>query len=745
MKKPDEFIAKSNGETIRQHTDNLIKAFDSFKCLYGYMFDEKFQKAILYACEYHDYGKASLLFQKNINNKSCLNETPDSEKILKIYKDNGFDKNIPHGYLSPAFMSFKDLKKDIGELLTRCICNAVYYHHNRDTVAEGTQLQKIINADFLPRFNISNSTYKTYLFNGYIDDEKWVAYAIIVGMLNKFDYYASDKKDKLPVEIDGKYNGKYLGDYVLQSLNNKRYKLRPIQEYMLANKDKNLIVTASTGIGKTEAALLWADKQKLFYTLPLKISINAMYQRIKCDYGYKEDNVTLLHSDFISQLAKSEYDDKQIVLKYDATKRLSYPYTVCTVDQLFSFVYKYRGCEILLATLKYSKIVIDEIQSYEPTLIAKLIYGLKLITMAGGQFAIITATMPDVLLSFIKQEKIPFIAPEKPFLFDKIRHKIHYEQADDFDYDKIADCGRKQKVLVICNTVKKACEVWENLKTEYEDLNVSLLHSKFMRKDRRTLENAIMEFADNKDSVGIWVTTQLVEASLDIDFDVLFTEMCTADSLLQRMGRCYRKRNYSVEEPNVIVVDNKNGYGTVYKYKEIYDRSVEFLQQYNNCCFSEQEKIDYVNKVYNANELKQYSHDNKKGYYTDVRTTLDICKDLTAFDFTKDEAKKKFRNIISYKIIPKCIYNLHIDEFDKAKEILTKPKKYSFSDRQQAKEFVEDYSINLGSFDVRTKEKCNSLFDGLDYYTLDYKYNFDEDTKSGIGLEYDKDEEEYFI
>ena len=149
--------------------------------------------------------------------------------------------------------------------------------------------------------------------------------------------------------------------------------------------------------------------------------------------------------------------------------------------------------------------------------------------------------------------------------------------------------------------------------------------------------------------------------------------------------------------------------------------------------------------MYNANELKQYSLDNKKGYYTDVRTTLDVCKYLTAFDFTKDEAKKKFRNIISYKIIPKCIYNLHIDEFDKAKEILTKPKKYSFSDRQQAKEFVEDYSINLGSFDVRTKEKCNSLFDGLDYYTLDYKYNFDEDTKSGIGLEYDKDEEEYFI
>lgn len=745
MKKPDEFIAKSNGETIRQHTDNLIKAFDSFKCLYGYMFDEKLQKAILYACEYHDYGKASLLFQKNVNNKNCLNETPDSEKILKIYKDNGFEKNIPHGYLSPAFMSFNDLKKDIGELLAMCVYNAVYYHHNRDTGINAVELKNIIESDFKPRFNISNSSYQRKMFGGYLPDEWWIAYAIIVGMLNKFDYYASDTHNKLPVEIDGNYNGKYIGDYVLQSMNDKGYKLRPIQEYMLENKDKNLIVTASTGIGKTEAALLWAGKQKLFYTLPLKISINAMYQRMKYDYGYKEDNVTLLHSDFISQLAGTEYDDKQIMLKYDATKRLSYPYTVCTVDQLFSFVYKYRGCEILLATLKYSKIVIDEIQSYEPTLIAKLIYGLKLITMSGGQFAIITATMPDVLLSFIKQEKIPFTAPEKPFLLDKIRHKIHYEQAENFDYDKIAEYGRKQKVLVICNTVKKACEVWENLKTEYEDLNVSLLHSKFMRKDRRTLENAIMKFADDKDSVGIWVTTQLVEASLDIDFDILFTEMCTADSLLQRMGRCYRKRDYSGKQPNVIIVDDKNGYGTVYKYKEIYDRSVEFLHEYNNRYFSEKEKIDYVNKVYNAKELEQYSHDNKKGYYLDVRNTLNMCKDLIAFDFTKDKAKKKFRNIISYKIIPKCIYNQYIDEFDEVKKILKEPKKHSFSERQKAKEFIEDYSINLGNFDVRTKERCNSLFEGLDYYTFDYKYDFDEDTKSGIGLEYDKDEEEYFI
>ena len=50
------------------------------------------------------------------------------------------------------------------------------------------------------------------------------------------------------------------------------------------------------------------------------------------------------------------------------------------------------------------------------------------------------------------------------------------------------------------------------------------------------LENEIIKFSDSENETGIWVTTQLVEASLDIDFDVLYTEMSTADSLLQRMG-----------------------------------------------------------------------------------------------------------------------------------------------------------------------------------------------------------------
>ena len=61
------------------------------------------------------------------------------------------------------------------------------------------------------------------------------------------------------------------------------------------------------------------------------------------------------------------------------------------------------GTEIFVATLKYSKLVLDEIQAYSPRIVATLLYGLKTICQMGGHFAIITATFPPVLKDFMKK------------------------------------------------------------------------------------------------------------------------------------------------------------------------------------------------------------------------------------------------------------------------------------------------------------------------------------------------------
>ena len=96
------------------------------------------------------------------------------------------------------------------------------------------------------------------------------------------------------------------------------------------------------------------------------------------------------------------------------------------------------------------------------------------------------------------------------------------------------------------------------------------MHSRFIQSDRSEKERNIKEFSKNRDGAGIWITTQIVEASLDIDFDMLYTEMSTLDCLFQRLGRCYRSREYCENIPNVkIYIKDTSGVGYIYDKKSM--------------------------------------------------------------------------------------------------------------------------------------------------------------------------------
>jgi len=95
------------------------------------------------------------------------------------------------------------------------------------------------------------------------------------------------------------------------------------------------------------------------------------------------------------------------------------------------------------------------------------------------------------------------------------------------------------KILIVLNTVRRAQDIFIQLqrlmgKNDYQPQDVMLIHSRFTFLDRRRLEKRIFEYP------RIVVATQVIEVSLDIDYDVLFTEVCYPDSLVQRAGRVNR-------------------------------------------------------------------------------------------------------------------------------------------------------------------------------------------------------------
>lgn len=689
--KKDEFVT----QTIEEHTDKLIELFNQFKEIYGKYFKEHELELIKMACEIHDLGKMNSRFQKklyrSIDKEDCFECDEDIENIYKNFNV----KEIPHGILSCAFFNIDELEDKFGIDYTEAIISAVYHHHQRSSIAnnliKSKDIKEVVNKELkkyahiydnslqCDSFAIQMNVIKEGIDNNY---EFWLKFITIKGMLNKIDYAASvyvynKEKNKYEFGIskdDFEITADNSCEKVINKFEQKQYKLKDCQQFMKDNKDKNIIVVASTGIGKTEGALLWAGDSKTFYTLPIKVSINAIYERIKKQEYYDEDKITLLHSDALSEIMKEDSDFGDAMEKYGKSKNLSYPFTVCTVDQLFYFVFKSLGTEILPATLKYSKIIIDEIQSYTPEITAFILYGLKVISDLGGQFCIMTATLPPIIKELMARKNIKF---ETPKIFIKKdengnyikRHFMKFiedkngEEKIDFNYNEILEKAKNKKVLIICNIVKRSQEVFEELKNiikeKKENIEINLLHSRFIFKERKDKEVAIQNFASTEkgnrnNDAGIWISTQIVEASLDIDFDVLYTDMCTADSLLQRMGRCYRNRVYKEEEPNIFIYDTKVGVekdkNSVYNFT-LYEKAIKFIREYDNNIFTEEQKLEYIDRVYDTKELEG------SDYLERINENYKILEKLPIASIDKSQAYDLFRAIDSVTVMPLSIYS----------------------------------------------------------------------------------------
>ena len=731
-------------KTLKEHHKDIVTCAEMFFLEYGEYFTEKEKKLVVEACRIHDLGKVNLVFQAMICPKLAE----------KFHIDVRKTQQIPHGFLSAVTISldeFDDLSelfsdKDFGPFIT-----AVYYHHDREDHYNSPAIRKYAEKYYMKQIeeylnrkirklncsNLDDLLFRNNVYTGkYIPDSNaWKEYLLIKGLLNKFDYTVSAGYENAESAID--LHEKKLVKNIEKFLNGKE--LRPAQKFMKMNRDKNLIVIAPTGSGKTGASLLWMNGEKSFYTLPLKVSSNAIYLRIKENYEYKD--VALLHSDAMAVYLREYNGNEDIGEKYERSKMLSQPLTVCTVDQLFRFVYRALGTEIFAATLKYSKLVLDEIQAYEPRVIATIIYGLKMIQEMGGKFAIITATFPPVLKYFMEQyglvEGKQYIFKDftgKEYQVEKYpRHKVEIRHSE-MNLDEIRLRGKNRKVLVICNTVSKAQKLYKKLEGE----NVWLLHSKYIRRDRAFLERKIMGFSESGES-GIWITTQIVEASLDIDFDILYTEMCTADSLLQRMGRCNRKGRYCPNEANIVVFDNRNGVSegkrrSVYEDK-LYDRSLELLSKYEHILFSEDKKTAYMNEVYSVDGVKETI------YFENIQKDLKLFSEIHPTEYSADEAE--VRDIRSVTIVPENVYVENQNLFEYGVEFLKKPN-MSREARSLIKSKLENLTLSLNLYQKFPAEVDRTTI-GLsenrkitDIHRAQYNYEFDIESGKGRGILFDE-------
>ena len=356
------------------------------------------------------------------------------------------------------------------------------------------------------------------------------------GVLMASDHMASAMETKSEMPINKLFINPDLSFY------NRPNPLYPLSMISADSPKRHTLVTAPTGAGKTDF-LLRRCRGRVFYTLPFQASINAMYDRIKEDLSDTEAQIYLLHA--ASNLKVREGKVEESIMQ----RHVGASIKVLTPHQMASIVFGIKGYEAMAMDLKGCDVILDEIHTYSDVIQSIVLRIIEILVALDCRIHVGTATMPSALYHKILEllggpEAVYEVKLDEQTLNTFNRHKIYKLAEKEDAYPVIAAAiEKKSKVLIVCNQVKRAQDFFEEIKELYPNVKKMLIHSRYKRKDRASLESDLrMKFNALEETPCIVVSTQVVEVSLDISFDVMITECAPIDALTQRFGRINRKR-----------------------------------------------------------------------------------------------------------------------------------------------------------------------------------------------------------
>lgn len=432
-------------------------------------------------------------------------------------------------------------------------------------------------------------------------------------------------------------------------------------------RDDSLLI-APTGSGKTEASFIWANNhlknnqyQRIFYVLPYTASINGMYQRLENE-EFAAGKVDMKHGKslyaYYNNLLEKEKrhegspveNRSQIQAKArlirQTSKEICNPVKLVTPHQITKVFYRVKGYETLLTELYNANFILDEIHCYDEELVCMLILAMQYIKRKlGGKLFVMSATFPEYLKEIIIRELD--ISNEISMSCDELekftKHRLNLINACIEEcIDQIKEnIERGRRVLVVCNTIKKAQYMYDMLKA-YAHSHL-LLHSYFAVKDRNKIEELLLNGEKKEEGycpIQLLVGTQAIEVSLDLDFDMIYTELAPIDALIQRFGRVYRKRKRKEGEygDTYVCLKYDRGSELIYNRKlKLLDKTLEKISKYDGVILTDgviKDIIDYV-------------------YDTDYRDSL-LC--------TLNEQKRRFKYVEFY---PLQDYSEESEEFFK--------------------------------------------------------------------------------
>lgn len=522
------------GMPLTQHLKDVADAAVVIAQHVGLDPDLAFKGSVL-----HDIGKASPLFQKTLKHNYI--QQPDftfRHEIASLFFISLFPEKEWPAIIDMIVAHHKSIYHDVREkgildLDENMDCFARHSEKFNEwcPVALGI-LNEFGIATHPIDINEAQSNYEfvvDYCYGKALNQSEWK------GLLMAADHFASALEEKAESATGKLFIKPDLSFY------NRQHHLYPLSLVSTDDDRQHTLVTAPTGAGKTDF-LLRRCKGRVFYTLPFQASINAMYDRIKNDLKDTNAQVYLLHAASNLKVKDGKVEERIMQRHIGASVK------VMTPHQMASIVFGIKGYEALLLDLKGCDVILDEIHTYSSETQAIVLKIIEILKSIGCRIHVGTATMPTVLYDKIlqllggKSEVYEVMLPCE-ILKTFNRHIIHKVEQWNDCIDIIQKAiNEKQKVLIVCNQVKRAQQMFDYICKSFPTISRMLIHSRFKRGDRSQLETKLKDNFNRMTETCIVVSTQVVEVSLDISFDLMITECAPIDALIQRFGRINRKR-----------------------------------------------------------------------------------------------------------------------------------------------------------------------------------------------------------
>lgn len=606
----DEVWAKSDGTSLIKHVEDCLEVFSGLKEALPALPEiarlKNFWELLFYAVYLHDLGKCHSEFQKMLIEKPnawCYQRheaysVPFTDKLIISEEEKLLLKRVilAHHRTFDVLVRLLKSEQDIalewetvwkskknyhGKFHPENYVENLRYYLNGDYIRfMFTMLEKAYSKYFpnksslkLKAVNVQNQNHPfseiarpTCSIEFMPDQETYWQNLLMWGAMKICDHYGSANIQEIH-RLNAK-NFIFL-DRLQQNLKQDGKDFYSHQSRCFETEG-NCILIAPTGSGKTEAALGWLRNQLLkrqgraFYVLPYIASINAMHKRFSQNFSLESPSensnfIGIGHGKltqfFASLYEETTYTVSQNIRKNREIKRLRelhrkmiHPLKVVTPFQILKYCYGVKGFEMGFTELAGSYLIFDEIHAYDEITFAQILVSLKhLIRYLGCKVLIMTATLPSFMLKYL----MDILEIEKPIRADEQllenfnRHQV--ELTDGNIFQQLGNIenllSEDKRIMVVCNTVKNAQEIFNRIK-EYRwasDEEIVLLHSRFNAEDRSKKEKLALN-----EKTKILAGTQAIEVSLDIDYDVLFTEPAPLDALLQRFGRVNRRQEKGI-------------------------------------------------------------------------------------------------------------------------------------------------------------------------------------------------------